>query len=230
MGVVSIPGPFARRKLSRAGSGTRQDRDRFGTFWPFWKLIRGLTKDGRAPRAVVLENLYGCLTSREGKDFASIASALAGLDYRFRAAVVDAVHFVPRSRPRAFFIAFHGDQRIPASLIAEGPQESWHPAAIIEAYGGIDTAAKRSWIWWSMSRQLARNPTFADLIEDAPTAAKRPGVAHTNYILTLMSALNRKKVSDAIRTGRTVVGAVYRRTRLDENGIKRQRARFVSTM
>lgn len=81
-----------------------------------------------------------------------------------------------------------------------------------------------------MSRQLARNPTFADLIEDAPTAAKRPGVAHTNYILTFKSALNRKKVSDAIRTGRTVLGAVYRPTRLDENGIKRQRARFVSTM
>lgn len=93
---------FRSPEAITAGSGTRQDRDRFGTFWPFWKLIRGLTKDGRAPRAVVLENLYGCLTSREGKDFASIASALAGLDYRFRAAVVDAVHFVPRSRPRAF--------------------------------------------------------------------------------------------------------------------------------
>ena len=31
-------------------------------------------------------------------------------------------------------------------------------------------------------------------------------------------------VSDAIRTGLRVVGAVYRRTRPDENGIKRQRA------
>jgi DNA (cytosine-5)-methyltransferase 1 len=48
--------------------------------------------------------------------------------------------------------------------------------------------------------------------------------AHTNYILNLMSPLNRKKVSDAIRTGLRVVGAVYRRTRPDENGIKRQRA------
>jgi DNA (cytosine-5)-methyltransferase 1 len=50
---------------------------------------------------------------------------------------------------------------------------------------------------------------------------------HTNYILNLMSPLNRKKVSDAIRTGLRVVGAVYRRTRPDENGIKGQRAEVV---
>jgi DNA (cytosine-5)-methyltransferase 1 len=72
-------------------------------------------------------------------------------------------------------------------------------------------------------RPLARNSTFADLIEDAPTAVKWHAAAHTNYILNLMSPLNRKKVSDAIRTGLRVVGAVYRRTRPDENGIKRQR-------
>jgi DNA (cytosine-5)-methyltransferase 1 len=48
--------------------------------------------------------------------------------------------------------------------------------------------------------------------------------AHTNYILSLMSPLNRRKVADAIASGRRMVGGVYRRTRPDENGIKRQRA------
>jgi DNA (cytosine-5)-methyltransferase 1 len=56
----------------------------------------------------------------EGEDFASIASALAELDYRLGAAVIDAMHFVPQSRSRVFFVIFRGDQRIPASLIAEG--------------------------------------------------------------------------------------------------------------
>jgi DNA (cytosine-5)-methyltransferase 1 len=88
--------------------------------------MRGLPKDGRAPRVIVLENVYGCLTSREGKDFASFASALADLDYRFGAAVVGAVHFVPQSRPRIFFIAFRGDQWIPSSLIAR-PAEMLAP-------------------------------------------------------------------------------------------------------
>jgi DNA (cytosine-5)-methyltransferase 1 len=221
---------FPCQDLSLAGSyrGLGQERDklatRSGTFWPFWKLMRDLAKDGRAPRAIVLENVYGSLTSREGKDFASIASALAELDYKFGAAVIDAVNFVPQSRPRVFFIAFSGDQGIPPSLIAEGPQESWHSAALIKAYDRVAAATKLNWIWWNISRPLARNSTFADLIEDPPAAVKWHSAAHTNYIRSLMSPLNRQKVSDAIKSGRRVVGAVYRRTRPDENGIKRQRA------
>jgi DNA (cytosine-5)-methyltransferase 1 len=221
---------FPCQDLSLAGSyrGLGRERDkvttRSGTFWPFWKLIRGLAQEGRAPRAIVLENVYGCLTSHEGKDFAALASALTELGYRFGAAVIDAVHFVPQSRPRVFFIAFRGDRSIPASLSAEGPQPSWHPPALIEAQAGITAAAKRNWIWWRISPPLARNSTFADLIEDAPTIVKWHAAAHTNYILSLMSPLNRKKVADAIASGRKMVGAVYRRTRPDENGIKRQRA------
>jgi DNA (cytosine-5)-methyltransferase 1 len=183
-----------------------------------------LAQGGRAPRAIVLENVYGCLRSRKGRDFASIASALIELDYRFGAAVVDAAHFVPQSRPRVFFLAFRGDQSIPASLSAERPQEIWHPAALAEAYDGIPPAAKRNWIWWNISQPLARNSTFADLMEEAPTTVKWHAAAHTNYILNLMSPLNRQKVSEAIRSGRRMVGAVYRRTRPDETGIKRQRA------
>ena len=66
--------------------------------------MRALVRDGRAPRAIVLENVYGCLTSRAGQDFAAIAGALAEADYRFGAAVIDAAHFAPQSRPRVFFI------------------------------------------------------------------------------------------------------------------------------
>ena len=185
MGFISLPGPFPRWKLSRAGSRARQGRDPTGTFWPFWKLIRGLARDKRAPRAIVLENVYGCLTSRNGKDFASIASALAELDYKLGAAVIDAVHFVPQSRPRLFFIAFRGDQGIPASLMAEGPQEIWHPSALIQAHAGVTAAAKKNWIWWRIPRPLKRNSTFAELIEDVPTAVKWHSAAHTNYILNL---------------------------------------------
>ena len=221
---------FPCQDLSLAGSyrGLGREGDkvttRSGTFWPFWKLIRGLAQAGRAPRAIVLENVYGCLTSHEGNDFAALASALTELGYRFGAAVVDSVHFVPQSRPRVFFIAFRGDQPIPASLIAEGPQARWHPSALSEAYSGITMRAKRNWIWWRISPPSARNSTFADLIENAPTAVKWHAAAHTDYILSLMSPLNRKKVADAIASGHRMVGAVYRRTRPDENGIKRQRA------
>ena len=48
--------------------------------------------------------------------------------------------------------------------------------------------------------------------------------AQTQYILSLMSPINREKVAEAMRSGRRMVGAVYRRTRPDEDGARRQRA------
>ena len=95
--------------------------------------MRGLVQAGRAPRTIVLENVYGCLTSHGGKDFAAIASALADSDYKFGAAVINASHFVPQSRPRVFFIAVRKGETIPNSLVAEGAQATWHPAALVEA-------------------------------------------------------------------------------------------------
>ena len=87
---------FPCQDLSLAGGyrglGRARDkaRTRSGTFWPFWKLMRGLMQDGRSPRTIVLENVYGCLTSHSGKDFGALASALSESDYRFGAAVINA--------------------------------------------------------------------------------------------------------------------------------------------
>ena len=99
-----------------------------------------------------------------------------------------------RSRGRASFLSLSaGINAIPASLIAEGPQASWHPAALIEAYAGIPRRRNEIGSGGSISPPLARNSTFADLIEDTPTAVKWHAAAHTNYILSLMSPLNRQE-------------------------------------
>ena len=61
--------------------------------------------------------------------------------------------------------------------------------------------AEANWFWWSVPRPLARTSAL-------PTASKTPrkikwhAAAHTNHILSLMSPLNRKKVSDASASGR----------------------------
>jgi DNA (cytosine-5)-methyltransferase 1 len=221
---------FPCQDLSLAGSyrglGREHDdsRTRSGTFWPFWKLMRSLVEHNRAPRTIVLENVFGCLTSHGGQDFAAIASALSDSDYNFGAAVIDASHFVPQSRPRVFFIAAHGDHAIPKSLAGLEPQEFWHPATLVHAYERIDVQAKKKWVWWNLARPARRNSVFADVIEDEPTGVTWHTAAQTNYLLQLMSPLNRRKVEEAKRTGRRTVGAVYRRTRPDEYGVSRQRA------
>ncbi len=221
---------FPCQDLSLAGGyrglgGERDNaRTRSGTFWPFWKLMRGLVQADRAPRTIVLENVYGCLTSHGGKDFAAIASALVDSDYNFGAAVIDAAHFVPQSRPRVFFIAVRRGDAIPSSLVAPGPQAGWHPAALNNAHAGMTTEAKRNWVWWDIGLPAPRTSTFSDLLEDIPTGVKWHASAHTQYLIELMTPLNRRKVARAMTLGRRTVGAIYRRTRPDENGTKRQRA------
>jgi len=216
--------------LSLAGSyrglGRERDNDRTrsGTFWPFWKLMRDLVQVGRAPRTIVLENVYGCLTSHDGKDFGAIASALSQSGYTFGAAVINAANFVPQSRPRVFFIAVRKGQVIPRPLVADEPRNGWHPVALVEAYARMTAEAKRNWIWWNIPNPAARNATFADLVEDVPTGVEWHTASHTKYLLDLMTPLHREKVADAMKSGRRMVGGVYRRTRPDENGVKRQRA------
>ncbi len=89
--------------------------------------MRGLAEAGRPPRAIVLENVYGCLTSHAGKDFAAIGSALSSSDYWFGAIVINASRFVPQSRPRVFFIAIARNEVAPTELVSNGADPEWHP-------------------------------------------------------------------------------------------------------
>jgi|SRR5271166_126646 len=220
--------PCQDLSLAGTGQGLGFERDnrrtRSGTFWPFWKLIRALVEAGRAPRTIVLENVPGCLTSHGGKDFAAIASALSDAGYRFGAAVINAAHFVPQSRPRLFFIAVGQSESIPDSLVARSAQDEWRPAALLQVHAGIPEKAKRNWVWWNLAKPPARTGVFADFIEDPPTGVEWHAPAHTNYLLQLMSPLNRRKVTDAMMSGSRAVGTIYRRTRSDANGGRRQRA------
>jgi DNA (cytosine-5)-methyltransferase 1 len=221
---------FPCQDLSLAGDyrGLGRDKDnaptRSGAFWPFWRLMRGLVEAGRAPRTIVLENVHGCLTSHGGRDFASIASALSDAGYAFGAAVINAAHFVPHSRPRVFFVAVRRGLTIPRALIAGEPEPRWHLAALMKAHTRMTNESRGNWVWWNIPRPAPRETTFADLIEEHPVGVRWHEPRQTKYVLGLMSPVNRRKVNEAMKADRKTVGAVYRRTRPDENGVKRQRA------
>jgi len=197
---------------------------RSGTFWPFWKLMRRLGQEQRAPRVIVLENVYGTLTSHGGKDFAAIASALSDEGYRYGAVVINARLFVPQSRVRVFFIAVREDEAIPANLTSDTPQSDWHPASLLTSYDRISTEAQKNWLWWNIQKPAPRKSVFADLIEVSPTDVEWHTPAQTNHILDMMSPVNRAKVDAAKLNKRKTIGCVYRRTRPNENGGKLQRA------
>ncbi|MBT5666462.1 MAG: DNA cytosine methyltransferase, partial [Rhodospirillaceae bacterium] len=213
---------FPCQDLSLAGAGRGLEGGRSGAFWPFWNLMRTLGDEGRAPGLIVLENVYGALTSHGGADFAALATAFADQNYRFGAVVIDAVHFVPQSRPRLFVIGVRGDLAIPPGCTSKAPMAPWHPAKLADTAGLLPPKARTNWLWWDIPTPPARNTSLSALIEDEP-----PGVdwrTDTDYLLSLMSPRHRAKVQEAQQSGRRMVGALFRRTRTDANGQKRQRA------
>lgn len=217
-------GSFPCQDLSLAGAGAGLRGDRSGTFWPFWSLIKSLIEEQRAPKLIVLENVCGTLTSRGGKDFAAICGALRDASYRFGAMVVDASLFVPQSRPRLFIVAAREDLVVPESLVQSAPVHPWHTRGLRAAYMRLSPAIKRNWLWWNFAPPMTRNTSFSDLIENDPADVKWHTRDETNKLLGLMSDIHLAKVEAAKKSGKRVVGCVYKRTRVDAQGQKAQRA------
>lgn len=216
---------FPCQDLSLAGAGAGLKGDRSGTFWPFWRLMQGLIEDDRAPKLIVLENVCGTLTSHGGKDFAAICSTYEKAGYYFGAMVVDAVRFVPQSRPRLFVIGIRGDLALAAPRIAaDGPSGLWHPRNLLTAYESLPKKVKEKWLWWCPPEPRPRTVSFADLIEDDPVGVEWHTQSETAKLLRMMSDINREKVNEAKGAGRRMIGAVYKRTRRDDVGRKVQRA------
>ena len=213
---------FPCQDLSLAGGGAGLKGDRSGTFWPFWELMKSVIAEGRAPSLIVLENVCGTLTSHNGKDFEMICTAVQERGYSVGALVIDAALFVPQSRPRLFIVCVRGDVAIPRQCVSKAPVAQWH-RRVVTAYGKLPAEARRNWIWWNPPVPPKRTSSFADLIEDDPDS---PWFSrdHTTEVLALMSQLNSAKVRKAKTEKRRIVGGLYRRTRLDENGNKVQRA------
>src|SRR6266496_1478410 len=125
---------FPCQDLSLAGDYVGLKGKRSGTFWSFWNLMTELSQENRAPSLVVLENVCGALSSHDGKDFAAIGGALTAGGYRFGGMVMDAVRFVPQSRPRLFIVAVHTNQQIPEQLVKTQADPHWHPSNLTCAY------------------------------------------------------------------------------------------------
>jgi len=216
-------GSFPCQDLSLAGNGLGLDGERSGAFWGFWKLITGLKKLGRKPKLIVLENVYGTLTSHEGRDFEQIAKAVAKGGYTFGAVVIDAIHFAPQSRPRLFIIGVDDSLTIPDNLIAETASPAWHPAAVIRSHNKLSKSIRSKWRWWQLPMPSERMQTLDELIEEEPQGVRWHSPEETDKILNMMSEVNRHKVIEAQRHNTLKVGTIYKRTR---DGMQRAEVRF----
>jgi DNA (cytosine-5)-methyltransferase 1 len=215
---------FPCQDLSLAGNGVGLKGERSGTFWAFWRLMRGLAREGRAAPVIVLENVVGAITSNEGRDFRSIIEAIASAGYSVGALVMNAVHFVPQSRPRLFIVAVRQGAAIPDRLRADLPGEPWHPGALRAAHARFPKALVKSWIWWEIAVPCLKRGDLSEVIETNPTGVGWHTEEETERLLGMMSRANLRKVEQASRLGKCVIGTIYRRTRPGEDGRRAQRA------
>ncbi len=215
---------FPCQDLSLAGPRAGLAGERSGTFWAFWRLIEGLRREARAPSTVVLENVAGALTSHSGRDFAAIGQALAAGGYRFGALVVNAVHFVPQSRPRLFVIAARDDSRVPATVRRSGPDPNWTTPGLERAARQLPPDTRPAWVWWRLPAPPPRTTGLSDVLEVEPRGIRWHTPSETQRLLDMMTPRHRAKVKRAQESGRYTVGALYRRTRREEGGVRRQRA------
>ena len=215
---------FPCQDLSLAGSGAGLEGERSGAFWPFWRLMLRLRDERRAPRIIALENVCGTLTSHGGKDFEAIMRAFADGGYRFGALVVDAVRFLPQSRPRLLAVAVADSETTPDAVVDECPDELFHTRSLQAAVNRMPSSLKDNWIWWKLPRPPRRRIGFSDLFEDNPPDVAWHTREKTGELLRMMSAVNHDKVRSAQRSNRRMIGTIYKRTRRDKSGRKMQRA------
>ena len=93
---------FPCNDLSLAGARSGLSGKQSSAFWGFVRVLEGM--ENRRPPLILLENVPGFLTSRNGQDFHEAMLALNNLGYSVDAFVLDALLFVPQSRPRLFVI------------------------------------------------------------------------------------------------------------------------------
>lgn len=217
-------GSFPCQDLSLAGSYAGLKGERSALFWAFWKIVQGLREQGRPPKFVILENVYGTLTSHRGNDILEICAALSNGGYRFGPVVVDACHFLPQSRPRLFIIGVDSAIKIPESLVSQNPIDMWTPASLKEANRRLSPEHAKNWIWWNLPSPPPRSVHLSDIIEENPGDVPWNKPEDTEKIISMMSDANLKKLENAKKSGTLTIGTIYRRTRTDKEGNKVQRA------
>ncbi len=215
---------FPCQDLSLAGDRGGLKAKRSGTFWSFWRLMKEMGDNGRPVPLVVLENVVGAITSNGGKDFESLIRVLMDEGYNVGPFVMDAVQFVPQSRPRLFVVAVKNHITIPNGVINNKPYEFLHSKSICQSYNKLPQNLQKQWIWWRLPDPPPRQSTLADIIEDNPEDVAWHTSSETDYLLSLMSEPNINKVKEAMRSKQKIYGTIYRRTRTNRDGENVQRA------
>ena len=217
--------------LSVAGHWRGFQGEQSRAYFGFLEVLSEL--EGRMPGIVMLENVSGLLTSRNGADFARAIGELARLGYWIDAMVLDAKWFVPQSRPRTFIFGFHETLhsplliRRPERFVLENPwafaiaqSGPLRPTSLLELTDRIELPT--GWATVAVSpppQQALRLTDVIDLHDDLEWWDEIATQKHYE----MMEPPSRRRVDDLMDQKATSVGTAFRRTR---RGKTRTEVRF----
>lgn len=160
---------FPCQDLSLAGNGEGIWAKRSGLVWEW---LRVMDEMPHRPPLLAAENVVGLVSSDEGAHYRALHAALVKRGYKVGAMLLDAVHWLPHSRPRVFVVAIDAQAAIPQKLVVEKP--TWaHSAAIQKAVVGL-----ADWVWWNLPKPDRRGMTLSEIVDfslpcqDAATSRK----------------------------------------------------------
>lgn len=128
-----ICGGFPCQDLSVAGKRAGLSGERSGLFFEFMRIVGEF-----APTWVLIENVYGLLSSNGGRDMGTVLRTLAELGYGTAYRVLDSQWFgVPQGRRRVFIVGCLGDWRRAAEVLFEPESLPWDIAPSRKAGAGV---------------------------------------------------------------------------------------------
>lgn len=209
--VTLATASFPCNDLSLAGARKGLSGEKSSAFWGFIRVLREMGE--RRPPLVLIENVPGFLTSRQGEDFRHALSALNGLGYAVDPFIVDAANFVPQSRARLFVVCqlLEKDQKQPYNVFEEGALATARPKRL------LTFIAEHPEISWSLrplpplpQRMQELEAVLEDLPHDAPEWWSEERAV---YFLNQMSDRHRLRAEGMISSDSWSYGTAFRRVR-----------------
>ena len=200
---------FPCQDLSLAGNQTGIQGKRSGMVWEWLRVIDEMPEP---PPVLVAENVLGLVSGAGGSYYQALHLELVARGYTVGALVLDAVDFVPQSRPRVFVIAVRSDLDVSHWTT---PLPGWsHRDSIIRVAEGLP-----NWVYWKIPQPPLRTKILDDVLEwDAPTHNEE----RAKKTLSLIAPLHQTRLLQELTNGFTAAPG-YRRTR---NGTQVLELRF----
>lgn len=190
---------FPCQDLSLAGSLGGIQSSRSGLVWQWLRVMDEMQS---MPPLLVAENVAGLVSAHGGAHYRALHRALVERDYLVGALLMDALLWLPQSRPRVFVVAARKGTDVQGLAVAD---PTWlHSRAVRTAAKGLP-----NWIWWHIPRPPKRSAALQDIADfEAPCDEN----GRSTHVLSLIPGRHRKLMEVALGSGQKVFPG-YRRIR-----------------